>query len=202
MKLLLVRHGKDEEGVRGGWSSFDLTDEGRNQALKLAEYLLKNKDLFCVKHIVSSDLPRAMSTAKFIAEKLEIPIIKETTLREMNNGDLAGMPNNLAEAKYPGLYFNTLGMNERYPNGESPLDFYNRIQNWFVDFLSQKHEMNDNILVVTHSGVINILYHIVKNIEWNNQNKSFKVENCSLHVLDIQTMHFEKENYVDFLLNK
>lgn len=202
MKLLLVRHGKDVEGVRGGWSNFDLTDEGRSQALKLADYLLKNKNLFCVKYIVSSDLLRTMSTAKFIAEKLEIPIIKETALREMNNGDLAGMPNNLAEAKYPGLYFNTLKMDERYPNGESPLDFYNRIQNWFVDFLGQNNKMNDNILVVTHNGVINILYHIVKNIEWNNQNKPFKVENCSLHVLDILTMHFEKENYVDFLLNK
>lgn len=143
-----------------------------------------------------------MSTAKFIAEKLEIPIIKETSLREMNNGDLAGMSNDLAEEKYPGLYFNTLRMDERYPNGESPIEFYNRIYSWFMDFLDQNSQSNDNILVVTHSGVINILYHIVKNIEWNNKKKSFKVENCSLHVLNISTMQFEKENYVDFMLNK
>lgn len=202
MKLLLVRHGKDEDGFRGGWSTFDLIEEGRNQALKLASYLQKNKVSFCINHIISSDLPRTMSTAKFIAERLEIPIIKETSLREMNNGDLAGMSNDLAEEKYPGLYFNTLRMDERYPNGESPVEFYNRIYSWFMDFLDQNSQSNDNILVVTHSGVINILYHIVKNIEWNNKKKSFKVENCSLHVLNMSTMQFEKENYVDFMLDE
>ncbi len=53
MKLLLVRHGKDEEGFRGGWSAFDLTEEGRKQAFKLADYLQKNKDFFGVKYIIS-----------------------------------------------------------------------------------------------------------------------------------------------------
>ncbi len=90
-------------------------------------------------------------------------------------------------------------MDERYPYGESPIDFFNRINNWFKDFMIQTDHMSDNILVVTHSGVINILYHIVKKIEWSNKKRSFEVENCSLHVLNISTMEFEKENDVEFL---
>lgn len=48
MKLLLVRHGKDKDGFRGGWSTFDLIKEGRNQALKLASYLQKKKLLIAL----------------------------------------------------------------------------------------------------------------------------------------------------------
>lgn len=58
----------------------------------------------------------------------------------MNNGDLAGMQNDLAE--------------EKYPNGEIPVEFYNRIYSWFMDFLDQNSQSNSNIIVVTHSKTI------------------------------------------------
>lgn len=103
--------------------------------------------------------------------------------------------------KYPGLFFSSLKMNEPYPNGESPNEFYIRIKNWFENFIAEHQNLNSNILVVTHSGVINIIYHIVRNVEWSNKGQPFKVSNCSIHVLNTETMEFEIENKVDFLSN-
>ena len=42
MKFIFIRHAKDDDKYRGGWSNLDITDEGRTQALKLAKYLKEN----------------------------------------------------------------------------------------------------------------------------------------------------------------
>ncbi len=103
----------------------------------------------------------------------------------MNNGDLAGMPNRIALERYPDLFFNTLRMDEAYPNGESPIAFFNRIKTTYLELL--KNNTDDNIAVITHSGVINIIYHLVKGIEWSNKNKSFPIKNASIHMLEIKS---------------
>lgn len=199
MKILFVRHGQDDDRYRGGWSQMDLTSEGRVQAVKLAEYIYDRNHIFDVSKIVSSDLPRTVSTAHAIAQKMRIPVVLEEKLREMNNGELAGMRNEETLVKYPGLFFNTLNMDEKYPGGESPHEFFARIETWFSSFLSVNNKLDRNIVVVTHSGVINIIYHIVNQIQWSNKSKSFPVANCSLHILDTDTMMFEVENRISFL---
>ena len=199
MKILFVRHGKDDDRYRGGWSQMDLTNEGKIQAAKLAEFISDRKHNFDVSKIVASDLPRTASTAYAISQKMRIPVVLEEKLREMNNGELAGMRNEEALIKYPGLFFNTLDMDERYPGGESPLEFFYRIKGWFLSFLSIYDKLEGNVVVVTHSGVINIIYHIVNQIQWSNKSKPFPVSNCSLHILDTGTMTFEIENNISFL---
>ncbi len=194
MKVIFVRHGKDDDRYRGGWSKLDLTEEGKNQAKELADYIRNNQKEFNITKIISSDLPRAMSTAKYISDKLQVPIVLEKELRETNNGDLAGMLNEEALIKYPNVFFNTLQLDEAYPNGESPLEFFVRIEEWFQRFLKEYHDYLENILIVTHGGVINIIYHIVNNIEWSNKNRSFRIDTCSLHVLDLESMQFEIKN--------
>ena len=54
-------------------------------------------------------------------------------------------------------------------------------------------------MVVTHGGVINIIYHLVKHMEWSNVKKSVPVGNCSVHVLDVERMEFEVENRTEFM---
>ena len=90
-------------------------------------------------------------------------------------------------------------MDEAYPNGESPNDFYMRIKKWFSELYSNCLNMKGNILVVTHGGVINVVYHLVKGIEWNNKGLAFQAGNCSVHVLNVDTMGFEIKNKTDFL---
>ncbi len=102
-------------------------------------------------------------------------------MREINNGDLAGMPNELANQKYPGLYYNTLEKDQKYPNGESPNDFFLRIKRAF-DILVKNHE---DVLVVTHSGVINILYCIANNIEFSNKKQKISIAHAKHIVIAV-----------------
>ena len=199
MKLIFVRHGKDDDRYCGGWSSLDLIPEGVEQAKQLAKHLKDNNHTYKIAHIISSDLTRTLTTANIVSSELGLPIQKEFQIRETNNGDLAGMLNDTALKQYPGLFFSSLEMDEAYPNGESPYNFYLRIKNWFLDLTSNYRNVKGNILVVTHGGVINVIYHLVKGIEWNNKGCVFKAGNCSIHVLNMDTMEFEVENKADFL---
>ena len=199
VKVLFVRHGKDDDRYRGGWSNLDLIPEGVEQAKKLASYLKANNHDYNITQIISSDLPRTMTTSNLISVELGLPVQKEIRLREMNNGDLAGMLNDTALERYPGLFFSSLKMDEAYPNGESPNDFYVRIKAWLEEFIVKYRNANGNILVVTHGGVINIIYHLVKGIEWKNKGRTFKAANCSVHILNMDTMKFEIENRTEFL---
>ncbi len=191
MKIIFVRHGKDDDSYRGGWSSLDLTPEGVLQAEKLAKHLDENKNSCNISHIITSDLQRAFTTAEIIANKLNIPVLKDAKLREINNGSLAGMLNSEADILYPELYFSSLAINEKYPNGESPVEFYERIKLWLNNFVAEHKNDTENIMVITHGGVINIIYHLVKGIEWSNKNKSFDIPNCSMHILDAEGMRIE-----------
>ena len=73
MILYIARHGKDDDTVRGGWSRTPLTEEGIQQAESLAFFVQKS-DLN-IKHIRSSDLPRAIQTAKAIGNQLQLPVV-------------------------------------------------------------------------------------------------------------------------------
>ena len=202
MNILFVRHGKDSEQHRGGWSQLDLLPEGKREAEALANYLVRYKEAYRLTKIITSDLKRAETTAEILARKLQLPIEKESTLRETNNGDLAGMLNSKADQKFPRLYFRSLAMDEHYPNGESPREFYQRIKTWFQRFLQENNNSDETQIVVTHGGVINIIYHLVNQIEWTNKSNLFHVKHCSISLLNTKTLVFEVENQTDFLEEK
>lgn len=201
MTIYLVRHGKEEEGFRGGWSQRGLADEGKKQAQILAEYLHENKERFNFTRIISSDLNRSKETAFYIAKKSEMKVELDQKWREHNNGIMAGMLNEKAETAFPGLYFNTLGMDERYPGGESPREFLYRIEKTFYKLVDEVSAKNEDILVVTHGGVINIIYHLIEEIEWSNKNKIFKSGNTSIHKVELDEgkMKITLSNYIDHL---
>ena len=202
MNLLFVRHGKDSDQHRGGWSQLDLLPEGKREAKTLADYLVQHKEDYHFTKMITSDLKRAETTATILAEVLQLPLEKESSLRETNNGDLAGMLNSEADQKFPRLYFRSLAMDEHYPNGESPREFYQRIKTWFQRFLQENNNSDETQIVVTHGGVINIIYHLVNQIEWTNKSNLFHVKHCSISLLNTKTLVFEVENQTDFLEEK
>ena len=202
MNILFVRHGKDSGQHRGGWSQLDLLPEGKREAEALADYLAQHKEDYHFTKIITSDLKRAETTATILAETIQLPLEKERDLRETNNGDLAGMLNSEADQKFPRLYFRSLAMDEHYPNGESPREFYQRIKTWFELFLKENHNSDETQIVVTHGGVINIIYHLVNQIEWTNKSNLFHVKHCSISLLNTKTLVFEVENQTDFLEEK
>ena len=73
-RLILIRHGESEYNLirrYTGQSDIDLTDKGRLQASITGEYILAN---YKIDEIWSSDLRRAIDTARPIAEPLGLPI--------------------------------------------------------------------------------------------------------------------------------
>ena len=184
MICYLVRHGKDDGTVRGGWSQQPLTNEGKAQADELASFV-QGSDL-AIKYIYSSDLLRAMQTAQSVADKLHLPIVPMPEFREVNNGDLAGIKNELANKMYPGLYWNTLDWEQRYPGGESPKEFYERISTAWDAFQKMALNRNENVLLVTHGGVINVILSIVNGEKYSNETIMRKIRNVELIALEYQ----------------
>jgi 2,3-bisphosphoglycerate-dependent phosphoglycerate mutase len=71
-RLLLIRHGESwhkQEGVTGGPRSCrGLTEEGRQQALRLRDRLARDGSLTGRVHLYSSVVPRAVETAHLLSE--------------------------------------------------------------------------------------------------------------------------------------
>lgn len=163
--------------------------------------MYKHKKEFKFTRIISSDLNRAKETALYISDKFKIEPEFNEEWRENNNGIIAGMPNEEVEKNYPGIYFGTLRMDERFPGGESPREFLERINHSFYELRDDVIQKNEDVLVVTHGGVINIIYHLIKDIEWTNKNKVFKCQNTSISKIEIDKgkMNITLSNYIDHL---
>lgn len=197
MMCYLVRHGQDDSTVRGGWSSALLTAEGVSQVHALAASLLQNPNI-CPAVIHTSDLPRARQTAEILGNVLQLSVIENHLFREVNNGDLAGMKNEIANFRYPGLYWNTLGWDEHYPNGESPHEFFARIHCAWSALHKEIITTEQNAMLVTHGGVINAILYILNKLEYSNKRKPFPVSHASMTAMEISSPIKDNELWMNF----
>lgn len=175
--IYLFRHGEDDETYIGGWSDVDLTSKGIEQ-VKSTESLLKTLN---IKRIISSDVKRAITTANIIGEFLGLPVEYSDKFRELNKGILTGMLEIEAEKKYY-EYTIPMDINKKFPEGESFVTFYERIKS----LLPYLESLEDGTLIVTHRGVINMLYFIMNDRMVDNNKKQFGVTHASIHGLDIK----------------
>lgn len=185
MLIFIVRHGEETAGFRGGWSNTELSVEGKKQAESLAEYFFSMQHEYKIKTIFSSDLKRAVQTAGILSEKLGISVVEMQGIREVNNGKLAGMDNEKADKDYPGLYWKALAWKEKYPNGESPADFYERITYEWKAFLKTVLKNNENVILVTHGGVIQVLLSVLKGEKYSNRKSFGSIDCCDVIKLEI-----------------
>ena len=145
-KLILARHGETDLNADGdkirGWKNIPLDDKGKQEAQKMAKKLLKEK----VDVVLSSDLNRAVNTAKVFAEKAKLPVIKTTNLRPWDLGKLSGKHSK-----------DVLGIVAEYtvnkPNklvdgGESFNTFKNRYLNYIKDI--KKKYPDKTVAIFTH----------------------------------------------------
>lgn len=165
MKIIGIRHGEDTPGFRGGWAHTSLTDVGKQQVKNAAKTISIMK--FSFDHIVSSDLERAKESAEILSNLLDKPLVIDSSWREYNNGIIAGLPNDYADRKYPHYIFANIDMDERFPEGETPREYYNRIKTALEKLIKE----NKDVLLVTHGGVLDILNHIEHNIPYSNSSK-------------------------------
>ncbi len=184
MLCYLVRHGKDDDTIRGGWSNHGLSEIGVQQVHELGKDLINTKTN--INHIYSSDLERARESARILAGYLECPITFTSEFREVNNGDLAGMKNEIADEKYPNLYWAVLDYSECYPNGESPEMFFKRIETAWTNFKKDIVEKSENVMLMTHGGVMEVILCIENGITFSNKRRYFSTPNARAIVVEIK----------------
>lgn len=184
MTCYLIRHGKDDETLRGGWCDASLSKEGIAQVEALAKSLTEDSQ-FRIGCIFSSDLIRTKETAEIIKSIFCVPVEFCPQFREVNNGFLAGMRNEVASVKYPGLYWSTLGWEEHYPGGESPKEFYERISSAWTEFKDTVKDFPYNVLLVTHGGVMSAIQCLEHGIPYSNKTNPYPVSYAEMVAIEI-----------------
>lgn len=158
MKLTLIRHGEVDTrylGCYNGHIDIALSEKGERDARKLAERFKGRRfdAVYC------SDLRRARQTLAPFALQAQ-PHYSEK-LREKSWGRHEGMDFETISEK-EGLSYESFGQWLDALDGELPADFTERIRRFFLEELAA--EPHDEVLVMTHAGVIRTLYAITQSL--------------------------------------
>lgn len=158
MKITLVRHAEVQEAYHGcynGHIDIALSQKGEAQAKALAlSFALKDFDA-----VFSSDLKRCKET--LYAFSLNVTPVYTQALREKSWGRHEGMN---FEQIIAGETFSYEGFEQWISalDGEAYSEYIERIRAFFYDYLPR--QPFENVLVMTHAGVIRVLMHIVQKI--------------------------------------
>ena len=182
-KLILVRHATTNDNIDGNLSGYidsKLSDLGRKQVIKLSKFL-ENERIDCIYTTTSS---RTKNTIKDIANLKKLDIIECENLREINFGDFEGMNFEYIKRNFPDEFKKIVknGFEYKYPNGESLIEFYNRVSNEIKNILEINKDKT--ILICSHAGTIrNVISYLVGNTykyHWN-----FKIDNASVSIIEV-----------------
>lgn len=148
-RLCLVRHGQTDWNLEGryhGQSDVPLNENGRNQAVVLAQQLQGQSFIA----IYTSDLQRAMETARIIASAIHLPVRLEPRLREINQGEWEGQLVEAIRARYTELWQRRAldPTNLRPPGGETVGEVAKRVYNALND-ITRLHPTG-SVLIVSH----------------------------------------------------
>jgi Fructose-2,6-bisphosphatase len=153
MKLILVRHAETEWNRLGrcqGFADLELNDNGRKQVKELAKSLREKT----ISVVYSSDLRRAVDTAKAIADYHGLGVKVDPDLREMNQGDLEGLTFDAIRERYAGLLNEWRENPEsvRLPLGETLKEVQERALR-AVERMYDKHN-GETVVAVSHNFTI------------------------------------------------
>ena len=157
MKITLVRHSevvKDYQGKYNGHIDISLSNKGKEDAKKLAKKLqdIEFDKIYC------SDLLRARETLAAFNYTLTPTYTKK--LREKSWGRHEGK--SFEEIHAQGIEYKNFEQWISALDGEDFSAYKESLQNYFYETIFK--EESQNILVVTHSGVIKTLLSLVNNI--------------------------------------
>ncbi|WP_120512162.1 histidine phosphatase family protein [Photobacterium salinisoli] len=161
--VTLIRHGK----VNGAPALYGSTDIGvcpeTNQAIC---HFLTNADINYTK-VISSPLRRCLSLAELLAG--ERPLVCEPALKEMHFGQLDGTPfeaitNGSQEWQQLEQFWRNPA-SSGLPDAESLENFCTRVTGSWNRIVS---ELQNDVLIVTHGGVIRAIIADVLGLDWKN----------------------------------
>jgi probable phosphoglycerate mutase len=183
-QVIIVRHGQtqwNQRGIRQGHLDSDLTTKGIAQAKALGIRLAREHFTM----LYSSDLGRAVHTARIIAASTGHEIMTDARLRERHLGIFQGLDGAEIKAKYPEEYrlHRTVGPDYVIPEGESVRQQVARNVAYLTE-IATTHG-GQTIVVVTHGGVLSGLFRHTFSIPFDAPRR-FEFTNAGLNVFSYQ----------------
>ena len=155
-RVFMVRHGAtvlSAEDRFAGATDVELSEEGREQARRLAERLNHEK----IAAVYASPLGRTVETARILAAPHDLQVQTCDGFREISHGHWEGMKQRDVEEKFP--HEMAEWEKDPYtfapPGGESGLAVTARALPALIDLV--REHAGENILVVSHKATIRLL---------------------------------------------
>ena len=186
--IYLIRHGEtmwNREKRLQGHIDIGLNDIGHQQADRLAKSLVDKK----ISAIISSDLSRAIDTAKPIALHHQLELHLDPALRERHYGVMQGLSHQEIAEHHPENHraWKNRDIHFQPENGESLVQFNDRvvtaIASWAKKYAGQE------IAIVAHGGVLDCLNRAARKVALDVA-RDFEVLNASLNTLTYRDEQF------------
>ena len=194
-RIFLVRHGETEwnKSLRyQGHRDISLSDTGRRQAEKIAARLSTER----IDAAYSSDLSRALETAKAISSFHNLNVNIVTELKETNFGRWEGLTYKEIDEQFHEVMngWRTNPMETKIPGGESLGEVAQRCHAGMEKII--RENPGKNVLVVAHGGIIRIIAATALGMPLNDSWK-IKQDNVALNIIEF----YDKESAIVCLLN-
>ena len=190
-RICIIRHGETGWNVERriqGHIDVPLNATGRTQALAMAFNAAHHR----FSAIYSSDLARAVETARVLAQREDHEVKLLPQLRERHFGIFQGLTAAQGAARHPQAYAHYVARDLDYDfrNGESLRRFSERVSeamDWLV-----RHHGGQTIAAVSHSGVLDVVYRRATGRPLTTP-RDFTIPNCALNWFhfDGQGWHLE-----------
>ena len=172
--LHLVRHGESEwhrENRYAGHTDIHLTEKGLIQAESLVNWAVNVHPSV----IYSSDLTRAIETAKPMTKSVGLNLRIDSRFREVNFGDIEGLTPEEMSLKYSKLRekFNSYPADTTMPNGESVVEALKRALPSILEISSQLN--NGSAIIVCHGTLMRLIACWMIGIDLNQYRRVFPV---------------------------
>ena len=188
-KIYLIRHGEttwNREKRLQGHLDIGLNDRGYWQADRLGEYLASRS----IAAVISSDLSRAVDTAKAVARHHDVTLQYDQRLRERHYGLMQGLSHEEIAEQHPRnhLAWKNREIHFQPASGESLQQFYDRVIESAI-FWARQYQ-NQDIAMVAHGGVLDCLNRAAtgKTLEVA---RDFEILNASLNTLNFSDDRFD-----------
>ncbi|ULN65518.1 histidine phosphatase family protein [Vibrio gigantis] len=182
--IYLLRHGKVEgKAALNGVSDVLVNPNDQQQ---ICEALVQSE--FSFDRVVTSPLRRCSDLASLYSQRMSVPLSVTSEFQEMNFGEVDGVVFDELKDKWAMLEtFWQDPASHQLTGAESLQGFHDRVTQAWSQLLN---EPSDNLLLVTHGGVIRILLAHCLDIDWKNPSlySKLSIENAS--ITHIQITHF------------
>ena len=181
-RIIFARHGETVDNARGvaqGWSDSDLSELGRSQVAKLAERLVS----YSPTAIYASTLPRALTTAEVISERLALPVHELDDLRELNCGDWEGQSFAALRQSHPEVYRKWASdPTHPCPGGESLTNVLERMRRALAT-IGDREGDSGRPVIVSHGTAIRVIATHFLEIPLTTTRK-FAQDNTAINIFD------------------